>query len=106
MFGFGRTKIKTPAVDYKKLIMEGALILDVRTPAEYVADHVHGAINIPLDQINNGAIKLKNSQKKIIAYCQSGRRSGIAVDRLKMLGLDAFNAGGLRTMKRIVASTK
>ena len=106
MFGFGKTKIKAGAVDYRKLIMEGALILDVRTPAEYAVDHAHGAINIPLDQIDNGAIELKKSQRKIVAYCQSGRRSGIAVNRLKMMGLDAFNGGGLRDIERIMATNK
>ena len=45
MFGMG-----TP-VDYKTLVKEGAIIIDVRSPMEFQSGHIKGSKNIPLDQL-------------------------------------------------------
>lgn len=64
---------------------EAVIVVDVRTPEEYGAGHVKGAVNIPYDII---ASKLPAADKaaRIVLYCRSGRRSGIAAATLLGLG--------------------
>lgn len=63
------------------------VILDVRTPEEYAAGHVPGALNIPHDQIESRLgelVKLKD--KEIIVYCRTGRRTALAMDSMAKHG--------------------
>lgn len=76
-------------------------IVDVRTPEEYTAEHFPGAINIPLDEIEQRIEQFREMKKPIIAYCRIGNRSGIAVAVLKQYGItDAINGGGLDDLKK------
>jgi rhodanese-related sulfurtransferase len=55
-------------------------LIDVRSPGEFAAGHVPGAINIPLEQIE---VRLPDIQHAPIALlCQSGRRAGMACEVL------------------------
>jgi phage shock protein E len=65
-------------VDYKQLIKDGAIILDVRTANEFAGGHAKNAINISVDSLSNNLGKLKNKQQPIITCCASDTRSGIA----------------------------
>lgn len=68
------------------------IIIDVRTKEEYLLKHLKGAINIPLDAIENIDI---DKDKKIILYCQSGNRSNQAGEILLKLGYKkVFDMGG------------
>lgn len=81
-----------PAADYKTLISNGAMIVDVRTPAEYKGGHAKGSINIPLDQLSGNLKKIKKD-KPVIVCCASGMRSGSAKKMLEAQGFEAYNAG-------------
>lgn len=88
-----------------------AVVIDVRTPSEYAEKHVSGAINIDHTLIATEIEKLKLAKdEKIILYCRSGRRSGIALDALRKLGYqNVENYGGLeeaQTRLSIRESTK
>ncbi len=64
------------------------VILDVRTPAEFAAGHVPGAINVPHDQIESRLGELAALRDKdLVVYCKSGRRAGLA---LEVLGQHGF----------------
>jgi phage shock protein E len=79
----------------KELIEKGTVV-DVRSPQEFAGEHFPGAINIPLEQVQEKVIDFKEMPKPIIAYCRSGNRSGMAVSMLKQAGItDAVNGGGL-----------
>ncbi len=66
---------------------DSIVILDVRTPAEFAAGHVPGAINIPHDEIPTRIAELEPSKgKTIVAYCRSGKRAGIALAALHDAG--------------------
>lgn len=82
-----------PAADYKKMLSEGAIIVDVRTPAEFKSGHIKGAINIPLDIIATKAQSLKDKNVPIITCCRSGNRSGAAAGMLRNLGIEVVNGG-------------
>ena len=61
LLGFG------PKVDLQELVSEGAIIVDVRSKAEFQGGHLKNAINIPVDQLQANLKKLpkKNNEKKI-----------------------------------------
>lgn len=60
--------------------------IDVRTPGEYIGNHIKGFKNIPLNQITQKAEKELNKDKEVIVICQSGMRSQQASKTLKKLG--------------------
>lgn len=68
----------------------GAIIIDVRTPAEFKAKHIKGAHNLPLQQLNRSYVNLPKN-KEIIVYCRSGNRSATATRFLKQLGYKVFD---------------
>jgi phage shock protein E len=85
--------ISGSSADYKSLVENGAMIVDVRTPSEYQSGHINGSVNIPLDQIKKHIADLKKKNKTIITCCRSGARSGMAADLLSGSGLTAHNGG-------------
>ncbi len=88
LFGFGTS------VNYGELLQNGAIIIDVRTPAEYQSGHIKGALNLPLDSLGNNLSKLKKNVP-VIACCASGMRSAAAISILKSNGFtEIYNGGG------------
>ena len=73
-------------------------ILDVRTPAEYEAWHIPGAVLIPYTELRHRLDEVPPG-KPVYTYCRSGFRSYIAYCVLKQNGWDqvAFLAGGMLT---------
>lgn len=54
-------------------------VLDVRTPSEYSAGHVPGAINIPHTELENRLAELgERRDVEIVVYCGTGRRAAMA----------------------------
>lgn len=78
-------------VDYKALVSQGAIIVDVRTPAEFKSGHIKGSINIPLDIIRSKAEELKKKHKPIITCCRSGNRSSMARGILESAQIECYN---------------
>lgn len=52
-------------------------VLDVRTPEEFAAGHVPGAVNIPHDRLAERLMDVPKD-KDVVVYCQSGRRAALA----------------------------
>ena len=72
------------------------VIVDVRNSWEYEIDHIPGSKNIPLPEIVGKMEEFKSLKNPVVVYCQSGNRSGIAVNILKQNGVsDVYNGGGL-----------
>ncbi|MBQ2246737.1 MAG: rhodanese-like domain-containing protein [Selenomonadales bacterium] len=64
-----------------------AIVLDVRTEAEYRSGHIKGAVLLPLDRLEAEALAvLPNKEAEILIYCRSGRRSADAGEILGALG--------------------
>ena len=83
----------------------GALLLDVRGPAEVAQGALPGAVNIPLHQLRARAGELPQS-RKIVVYCQVGLRGYVAERILKQLGFDAANlSGGIVTWQMFQAAS-
>ena len=75
------------------LLQEGAQVVDVRTPGEFIAGHAPGSLNIPLQDLAEGA-KALDRNRWVIVCCASGTRSGIARRKLRGQGFSrVLNAG-------------
>lgn len=84
---------KTDNSQLTEVIKDGAFLVDVRTPAEFSAGSVKGAVNIPLDRVPSQLSKFKNT-KSIIVFCRSGNRSGQAKRILENNGFQNVINGG------------
>lgn len=100
MLDFLKNLFNSKPTDYKALLKEGAVIIDVRTKGEYAGGHIATSKNIPLDQLENQLGKLKDKNQHIITCCASGMRSGSAKRLLKAKGYtNVYNGGGWASLK-------
>jgi len=72
---------------------DGAVLVDVREPREYVAGHVPGARLIPMGQLASRAAEL-DPTRPVYVICASGNRSRAMADLLVGLGFDARSVDG------------
>jgi phage shock protein E len=100
---FGLEKLFKPATDYKLLLQQGAIVIDVRSAAEFAGGHVSGARNISLDQLNSRLKELQKLNKPIVTCCQSGARSAMAARLLKSAGITTYNAGPWHSLQKQLA---
>ena len=73
----------------QKLKNEEIPVFDVRKKSEYLSEHLVGAINIPLNEINSHLAEFPK-EKPFILHCAGGYRSMLAASILKMRGWDNF----------------
>lgn len=90
----------------KDALKNGAFLMDVRTPAEFLAGSAKNAVNIPLDTLPAHLSKLKN-KKNIVVFCRSGNRSGQAKKFLKKNGIhNVINGGTWKNVNQIINETR
>ena len=74
----------------------GAVLVDVRSAAEFAAGNIPGAINVPVDELRDRLAELPDAP--VIVHCQVGQRGHTAARILSQNGLDVQNLdGGYRT---------
>ena len=67
----------------------GVVVLDVRTAGEFASGHIENAINIDVESSDFDAQIAKLDKKvEYAVYCHSGRRSGIATDKMAKSGFE------------------
>jgi phage shock protein E len=90
--------------DAREHLREGALVIDVRTAGEFVAQHLPAAVNLPLSEVeSNWNRRIKDKNQVLLLHCQSGARSGAARKKLIALGCpNTYNMGGYARASRIV----
>lgn len=68
-------------------LLEGSVLIDVRTQKDYDAKHIEGAILIPHDRMKERiAAAVPDKNALIYLYCGSGRRAEKAIKTLNSLG--------------------
>jgi rhodanese-related sulfurtransferase len=85
------------------LALDGALLLDVRDPAELLAGTAQRAVHVPRCDLEARITELApDRQRTLLLLCASGRRSLLAAERLAALGYqDARSvSGGLERWRR------
>ena len=110
--GCGAARDAAPAADapgYRQITQEEAArimetqrdyrIVDVRTPEEFAAGHIPGAINVPNELIGcDDPEALPDRDQLLLIYCRSGRRSKEAAQKLASIGYtNIAEFGGILT---------
>ena len=64
-------------------------LIDVRTPVEFEAGHIPGAVNVPLDELRRqlGDLREVLHDHDVVLVCRSGQRAGQAQEALQAAGL-------------------
>jgi rhodanese-related sulfurtransferase len=99
---FGHVPEVTAAGLARRLAVEPSpLLLDVRTPTEFHAGHIDGAINVPVTSLAGELPRLAlDPARPVVAICATAHRSIPAVRLLRGRGLDASQlAGGMRAWR-------
>lgn len=90
------------AEEAKRLMAEGARVVDVREPDEHARERIEGAKNAPLSRLEQTSLDLDGV---VLFHCKSGMRTRNAADRLAQMsgaceayivegGLDALRKAG------------
>lgn len=93
----------------QQMSQPGVIIVDVRTPEEFAAGHVQGAVNIDVSAPTFAAQIAGLDKESVYAiYCRSGNRSTIAAGKMSDAGfinLFNFNKGGFAELAAAGAPT-
>lgn len=66
---------------------DAPFVLDVRTPDEFAAGHIPGAVNIPHTEIDARMAELGDDpDREVVVHCKSGRRADMAEQQLLAAG--------------------
>lgn len=83
-------------------ITRGAILYDVRTPAEYAEGHFADAINFDVEKMIDGEFPDTAKDTQLYVYCRSGNRSAQATSLLKDAGFtNVTDLGGLADVQAI-----
>lgn len=72
----------------RKLIDEGAQVIDVRADHEWEVGRVAGAAHVPLPELPQRLGEI-DKDRPVVVYCRGGNRSSMATDALTDAGYDA-----------------
>jgi rhodanese-related sulfurtransferase len=89
----GKPAVSPAALDELSRRSDAPLLLDVRSPEEFAAGHVPGAVNIPHDQVGKRLSEI-DGKRWVLVYCQSGRRASMAEGVLAGAGFDVRQVEG------------
>ena len=53
----------------RRLVAQGAQLVEVLPASEYAEDHLPGAINLPLQQLEQQATSVLDRQRTVVVYC-------------------------------------
>lgn len=82
----GDVEVLTPQEVKAKLDRHEIVLIDVRTPEEYVFEHIKGALLAPMADFD--ALSLPDQvEKQIVFHCGSGKRSLAVSDRCLAKGI-------------------
>ena len=77
----------------RKLIDEGAQLIDVRAEHEWEAGRIEGAKHLPLAELSERIGEI-DADRPVVIYCRGGNRSSMATEALAAAGYDAAKMSG------------
>lgn len=100
LFGIG------PGVNFGQLVQEGAIILDVRPESDFNKEHIHGALNIPIENLRTNLHQLARKDVPVIACCADGSKSWYAKNFLDASGYrKVYDAGSWIKLRQKLQQT-
>ncbi len=107
VFGFN-ARAELSEAEAREYLKRGALVVDVRTVAEFQTKSLTNVINIPLDQVKTKfPTVVTNKSDLVLLHCRSGRRSSTAVGQLRTLGYTkVFNIGSFSKAEKILTAAE
>lgn len=98
LLGFGNEKIK-------EALRRGAVIIDIRTAAEFDRGKVRDSLNIPIDRININLKRIVQINKPIVICSNSDSENDRVIDVLKANGVkEIYNGGNWAKLWRMMRS--
>ena len=92
--------VKVSADEALRILKDNAaaVLLDVRTAAEYDEGHIEGSQLLPVEELAGRISELpQDKATPIVVYCRSGRRSALAATQLTESGYtQVFDLGGIQ----------
>jgi rhodanese-related sulfurtransferase len=84
------------AAEQARSRLDELTVIDVRTPGEYAAGHLPGALNIPLDRIRQALPEIRHAAARgdVLVVCASGARSQKACALLAEQGVSTATLTG------------
>jgi phage shock protein E len=88
----------------RSYLKQGAMVIDVRSAGEFQSGHLPGAINIPVNELEQQIpARVPNQQTVVLLHCHSGVRSGMGKRALTKLGYSkVFNLGSYTRAEKIL----
>lgn len=90
--------VELSAAEVNEFRLRGAVLLDVRSPAEFADGHLEGALSLDLQRLKEEIQeRVPDQSTPLICYCNGGNRGALAADALQNLGYRNVHsiAGGL-----------
>lgn len=90
-----------PVSQAEQLLDDGARLVDVRTPEEFAAGHLDGAVNVDFEagDFPERIAELPREETYVV-YCASGNRATGAVEAMADLGIErVVNGGGYHDLR-------
>ena len=98
ILGLGNGKLK-------EALRQGAIVIDIRTAAEFDRGKVRDSINIPVDRININLQRIVQMKRPIIICSSSDSENERVIDVLKANGVkEIYNGGNWTKIARMVRS--
>jgi phage shock protein E len=87
-------------------LQQGAIVVDVRTNAEFQSRHLPNALHIPIDELESlAARRIKDKDQVILLHCETASRSLVARRKLIQFGYTrVFNLGSYARAEKIVGN--
>jgi rhodanese-related sulfurtransferase len=97
----GSPTLWTAAAVQAHLQLGSVILVDVRERGEFAGERIGGARSLPLSTFDPAAVPLDAPDRAVVIYCQSGRRSQQAAQKLRAAGCDRVIQleGGLNAWK-------
>jgi len=70
----------------RRLVADGAMLIDVRSPKEFANGHIPGAVNLPIDGFERHVGELLGENREMVLYCAAGVRCNKAAVLLQEAG--------------------
>ena len=110
IMNFRRSRNALDVVEATRLYnRDEAVFVDIRNENAYQTSHLPGAVNIPMEYLDQRQDRLKRfKDRSIVVYCDNGQRTLKAVNALKALGWPEVHQlrGGLNAWREASMPTQ